>query len=452
MQKFSDKQEKALMRQVKTAQGYINSGLSPDEAVVKVAEEDKVHPNTLPIIVSALNTGRQTLQREKCAGQGALALVEDFPVARVENIYAQLYPNKKQSQVKESQHSTCVSPDYFCAPTGFSKKVPRGEQSALNKKASTKTSQIRPLLSQDYYALRRNIKRAMQDAKTEARVLCAEKAYSVKQAMAELLGYFRSPSAMEPKEAFAYAKHASYRFPFFLAISDLEGFVEANAKVSRSKFASHAIVPMDISKEPYTLIKEALEASQGYAEAVAYEKKVKSACIEYSQQLSFQKEDASPVLCNFRPGTSTARDITKSSAGPGLLTPVLNGASFGFFNNLSAKNRSAQTDKKLDDSFNSVSHVDELRAIKAKVMLADLLQNDEVISGFDPDEVTSAYNDLAQLAPSASTQIAIMRPLLRRRLSSGSLETFDADSMLSMDKKIPDFGRKAMPIAQEATK
>jgi hypothetical protein len=66
------------------------------------------------------------------------------------------------------------------------------------------------------------------------------------------------------------------------------------------------------------------------------------------------------------------------------------------------------------------AHESEIRNIQSEAMLNDLLANDEVIKGYDPEEVIDAYNEVSQFAPYASNKKAIMRDLMRKRLAGGA--------------------------------
>jgi hypothetical protein len=91
---------------------------------------------------------------------------------------------------------------------------------------------------------------------------------------------------------------------------------------------------------------------------------------------------------------------------------------------------------KLKDDLSDPGHEEALRGIRTQAMLADLMSNDEVISGYDPDEVYSAFNEMSGLAPRASEQVALSRPWLRKRLSQGAMESFEAGEMANVEKTI----------------
>jgi len=66
---------------------------------------------------------------------------------------------------------------------------------------------------------------------------------------------------------------------------------------------------------------------------------------------------------------------------------------------------------------------ESLRAIQASAILRDLAMNDEIISGYDPENVAEAYNEICALNPHISLRPAALRSILRKRLAAGVLDT-----------------------------
>ena len=81
------------------------------------------------------------------------------------------------------------------------------------------------------------------------------------------------------------------------------------------------------------------------------------------------------------------------------------------------------------------SHEARLRNIRAQAMLQDLIANDPTISQHDPTETLQAYNDIVAMAPRTADQNMLMQPLLRKRLTQGSLDPFELDQLLGMEQK-----------------
>lgn len=80
------------------------------------------------------------------------------------------------------------------------------------------------------------------------------------------------------------------------------------------------------------------------------------------------------------------------------------------------------------------THENALKTIRAKGVLHDMILNDPVVSGYDPQDVAMAFNEIAELAPSLIDTPGMIRPLLRKRLEAGQLADFDVKQIIEMDK------------------
>jgi hypothetical protein len=93
--------------------------------------------------------------------------------------------------------------------------------------------------------------------------------------------------------------------------------------------------------------------------------------------------------------------------------------------------------EKLKAQYNSISdpsHDAAIKSIRAKSVLHDLIINDPIISGHDPQDVAMAFNDIAELAPNLIETPGMLQTVLRKRLESGQLADFDVKQILEMDK------------------
>jgi hypothetical protein len=186
----------------------------------------------------------------------------------------------------------------------------------------------------------------------------------------------------------------------------------------------------------------AVNFTEGVYAQVACTLKLAQAHAEAVETLAAVKEGAEQRLASLSPFPQRGSGSTPSPASSSLLkagswlTPLLTGAAAGAASNMrnsvSPANAAASIESELDDP----DHLDELRGIQSRAMLAEMLNNDQVISGYAPEEVTNAYNEMVQLSPSAADQPALMRPLLRKRLSAGGTEPFDAQQIADIEKTV----------------
>ena len=89
-----------------------------------------------------------------------------------------------------------------------------------------------------------------------------------------------------------------------------------------------------------------------------------------------------------------------------------------------------------------------MRKIRAQTVLTQLLSDpDNPLSGYDPEEVLTAYNDLIQLSPRLADQPSAIAPLLNKRLM-GNTEPFEVGEQLKLEqglKQVQDSGEKRSP-------
>ena len=127
---------------------------------------------------------------------------------------------------------------------------------------------------------------------------------------------------------------------------------------------------------------------------------------------------------------------SKEAAG-GLLTgAIIGGGAKPIMESLIGGEDVRKEVDNVENTLGSPDHENELRKIRAQVMLSEMMtDSDNPISGHDPEEVLEAYNDIAQFAPRVSEQPAAIQPLLAKRLA-GNVEPFEVREMGDIEKAL----------------
>jgi hypothetical protein len=104
----------------------------------------------------------------------------------------------------------------------------------------------------------------------------------------------------------------------------------------------------------------------------------------------------------------------------------------------------------------SAEHLNSLRKIKTQAILNRFMTDpDDPISGYDPDRVASAFNEIAAMAPRAAEQPGVLGPLLRRRLA-GRVEPFESGELVKTELGLKELGNtpavNLKPKTPETTK
>lgn len=436
MAQFGKEAEERLLNCVRDVQAYIVDGDSPDDSIIKVAREQRLHPDMLPLLVQAVNVGRQSYQREKCSGQGVLCQLAEFPLARIETVKAALYPDKpaKPSSVLKS---SAVSGEYKQPP----QPIMAYQKSAAEKLASTKLPESYFQQPEPGYRGDPKTKVAkMQSAKLKiAREIDQAKTAEIAahghllRSLGRVANYFKQASS--DRLPLAEVEWNAVRMYGPLA-ADVMNYAAGRmtTKEARASGPPRVARPVSAADEPYRSIQLAIDAAEKYAEARRNTSHMEDAATEKIAQvmLPFAEHFPTPSMGVLgRP----AQDFSGRSKAASLLTPLMAGMGASF----ATAARPKATPDLIDDmnmELDDPQHNDELKGIEAKAMLNDLLANDEVIAGFDPQEVTEAYNEITQLSPSSASQPALMRPLLRKRLTAGAVEPFEAQQIADIEKTV----------------
>jgi hypothetical protein len=213
-----------------------------------------------------------------------------------------------------------------------------------------------------------------------------------------------------------------------------QGLPRAGKRASALPLKLQAV---DLGSEPYAWVKAALDARTEWTQLAS---QIQTLEKQAGEQVAIHVEraglidDGSSVLGPLPEGEGF---LAKRAAG-GFLASLGLGSLASRGLQAGASSVARPTTPQLVDNMvaklEDPSHENNLRSIRAKADLTDFLANDDVISGFDPDEVLDAYNEISQLSPRATGQPALMRSLLRKRLTQGAVEPFEAGQIVDIEK------------------
>lgn len=436
MQALSKSDEQQLLDGVKLAVDLVdNQGLSPNAALQKVAEQLHYSPGFLKSACNAFNTGRQLAQWNE--NQSVLDKLASFPLADYDTIHDAMW-GKTQEKVAQVSSLPPRLPSYDDAVT---RELLSYDLSNFTKAAS---AEVDPFVADEHASIR--FKRAFAAFDYHRRL--AEEARRQKQAAEDQLNlklhllesYFRKFAY--DRLPLAQVEHAS-TIRFGEAGRQLIGYIaerfpkEKRAADHRASWGGFQAVA-NYDKEPYTLI----------------EATIKQARDLYHADQAFIAADAK---------LAAARDVYESFTqplhrptigSPAALTPSLLGdagektafdpasAMTGFaIPKMLSEYAGAGQDKKVEkqiSELDSPEHLNELRKIKAQTVLTQLMSDpDNPISGYDPEEVLSAYNEMVQLSPRLADQPSAIGPLLNKRLV-GNVEPFEIGETLKLEKGLKD--------------
>ena len=424
MKTISKESEVRILDAIQDVCGHVNDGIKPTDAVIKVAEDSDLNKHFIRLVCTGYNTGATTYQREK--GAGVLDKLADFPIANTEKAIDALYPSKILSpSVKKA--STAVSDEYSKAPTA----IKAAEFAVREKVASValdygieKISREIPREEQLQHAMnqRGDIKREVQNHKTKY----ANSQDILLSSLGQLGDYFKqaytdwSFEEVDSAMSHRFGKAGSIVLDY---VFDRNGSKEKRAQAKTYKAVNWEALP-------FRLATDCIKQAQA----------VNTLRAKYDSFSEEAAEKIAELYAPFYPAPSENKVATTSVLGrsgmdkrSGIMGSVLGSSLVS-----SLRDDRAPTDdlSKLIGDLNNPDQSREIRGIQARTMVQDFLLNDEVISGYDPDEVIRAYNEIAQLSPRGSTQPTIVRPLLRKQLTQGGIESFEAAEIANIEDTI----------------
>lgn len=428
---ISKDDEAKLMQYTKQAMALVSEGLSPTDAVEKIAKRENLSPDTIGILTTAYNNGRQLAQWR--SGKNMFDKLADFPLADATTVIDRLYGKKEASApLHDFEQDASWVPRWH--------DVERHRLRELPVSFVTKTAKVQepPNQTSKQLELIGTYQNAVKDL-SALRTKVAEAKDAVRKSIGGVTNYFRAmPMDRHRFEDVEYAaitylgKSASMVMD--LAYDRNELLHKRNKEKRASDLQRAPVVNISSDSLPIRLIANCLHAADKFAQ-------IKQAYAEQEAQLGELKKQVHPQRV----------DIVEPQPA-GELTPKL--AFFGPMIGMSAGKLLAESTPKSKselvedyaDKLSDPEHDQQLRSIRVQAMLNQLMTDpDDPISSYHPDEVLDAYNEIAQISPRLADKPLAMRPWLRRRLQ-GQLEPFETKELVDIEKSRAQSQAKPMQI------
>lgn len=487
MRPLSKQAEKTLIGAIERAASLVNDGVSPNDAIVKSATEANIPSGHLDLMVHAYNTGRTTKQRE--LGENTLEKAADFTLADIQKVREILYPQAVKTSSEIAQRSV-VSGEYALPPGAFIRRHQKEASKPTLQKQAFAPSWEPPPRDEHAAAMRAHSdKIAAQRAEEEIRRQASAAYTKAAAALDSLTVYFRTPGNMAFQDAVREVelRHGAEGVSVLKKVAAVYPHIEKQAATNKNYFGNDSV---------YDLVGTVLSSVADYTEAqarVVTKKATDGACEKISpeiitgsvlaeakplelKQAAIQGYDKihigggryQPVILdrgytptpadravNLPPGMRPVGQVEEPEARPPQKSPGGKSTSsldviFNGFNpvttpvrfvaeqmGMGGEGQKTDPKDKARAQFNSLSDVSQdsaVKSIRAKSVLHDLILNDPVISGHDPQDVAMAFNDISELAPNLIDTPGMLQAVLRKRLESGQLADFDVKQVLEMDK------------------
>ena len=116
MKKITPATEKKLLSVIEKTAALVSNGETPDDAIVKTAQESGLRPGEINLVIHAFNTGRTN--RQRIEGADPFTKSAEFSLADPNTILERLYPSNVKTAAA-IEHETVVSTDYGRGPAAM---------------------------------------------------------------------------------------------------------------------------------------------------------------------------------------------------------------------------------------------------------------------------------------------------------------------------------------------
>lgn len=429
MKTLSTQAEEKLIGSLKQAVALVNNdGMTPDQALTKIAKEQKWGREMIKFAGHAYNTGSQTAQRE--SNDNILDKLASFPLADTDKIIAEVFPANVKSAAEIDLES--VSSEYQAGPRFLEKR-----DSAVRQKTAAAAPWYpevkHPELTPDpqvKMAERWNQHLRMKRATEAARHENALAYENLLKCAGELGDYFKK----SPSERISYAEFEKVCEVFFPGTKHIHDYVVNRNRMKEARASESTVTPnltIDRNAEPWSLIKAAVDAAKTTFEKRADYNAAKEVLEKHATDHLRQHE----LLPADEPGTWTLLGNVGGVKQAGIFGGAMGGGLVGAASKMMGGATQEDMVSKRLQELEDPEHENQLKQIQIQATLADLMSNDEVIGGADPESVAAAYNEISQLAPRATTQPMALRALMRRHLQ-GNIEPFEVADTAKLESSL----------------
>lgn len=418
MKSLSREQEERIIKSAERVVDLVNQGQHPNDALYKVAMDEHLKPEFVKRLTEVFNISR-TLAHFKTASSDSKA--DEFPLASAAVVLDKMYPE----QAKEAHITSCHS-TWFNAPPTFSVPIEKAATSAVQLESTANPDISFIIKRAKGYAesLAQSIDLAKSDEEYHREMV---RTYVVKAAQ-----HFRQLDHIPFSrfETDMLTKHGAFVQPLLNAVYES---AKCNERHEKRGSISNTPRVCDTSQEPYASLETALSEARRYKEAAVERENLEDELRTFTELFNAKVQKVADYNREVPPFLF---DGIKAAG----FVPTLAGMTF-IGDKLGDQLSGKKDPEQLEADIQKVIDPDQetkLRAIKMQALLNDLMTNDPVISGYGPDEVAQAYNEIAQMTPRVSEQPGMLRGLLARRLELGRNEPFESAQIIGAEKDIRD--------------
>lgn len=430
MEKMSKEDEARILRALESVVQMTNKGVSPDEALHKVAEAEHFGPQVIQRMVEAYNVSKTLSHMKSATGAGR---ADSFTLADAAPILEKMYPEKVLSPREKAAAVFKPSEYVDKRDINFMDRMTKLAQALPQTKAPPPLPRDRDAAARRFMHKRSLLRREHDQAKSIYRTQWQQLHETVKEAAQ----YFRSI----PHTLFAQVERN--------VVGDYGGvgkatmnlvFQQAHVKEARDNTATLRATAYDASSAPYPQINKAIGLAEDLEKLASTAIDAEIALDDFELKHGFKKKaEYAPGVLDDLFSQLPYEDNALIPFDKSAFSPVDSLFSGGMRAlNLSEPDPDRVRRLAVAQVYDP-AHEEELRSIKSKAMLNDFLSNDPVMSSQSPAQVLHVYNQIASTMPQLAGQPAVLRGLMRRMLEQQEvIEPHEIQQLTGVEKQLRD--------------
>lgn len=438
---LSDKDKTGLQSAIDKIADYCGEGLSPNDAIVKAAQDLGLTKDMLPILVNAFNVGATA--EHWAAGNSVKEKTASFPIADIHEIRSRLYPEKVKSasaaRYTDQDPLRSMSARQLFGDDALS--CYRPALPAMQKSASAPTADQLHKSAQD-------VRAAAERAEKESSSAYNQAMLKLEAGLNKLASIVRSPS-MPGFEVLKKTAETVYGPSGTLVMDELK---RMDPSVTREKLTKVSSALRSDSPF-YQTLGDVVRQLPVCQEAGSRKAAVLSKCANVRKQLDEQWMTS--VYGSAMQRSIRSAGIKKQALREDLDVP----RDFSRLETMLYPDWEGTTEREYGilQSLSDSAHESRLRNIVAESILIDLLNTDEALKTYDPEAVLEAYNELMEIAPHLAGKKMAIRQALREYMATESLDLnslgqiakLEADTSADIAQRKREEAERAARYAQE---
>lgn len=406
---------------------YVHTGYPPNAALEKVAMDNNLLPGHIRLLAQAYNSGLSNYNLHEVHD---IERLHGSVLADADTVIKELYPSVSKKAEAEPEW---VSLWYMKPLAEHCKEAFDDDASLIDPTVVPEEPQrCQASLERELRALYEEM--LLKKASLETNLLQLESI--IENELEELEAYFKRADAIHPQEVSDNC---------YVVNKKMASIVD---HISYPKGRSYrTFIPVDWQSPPYSIIDdiynnvlrlaEVKEAYDSVAQEVdAVNEKFASLGKSAQGRGSQKKEDEGALRQFFRETEPLYRGAKEVAHGLVQSVPQVASTASTLQKAVRTVTDTDITPRKSPEKLLSSPDVFGANAATVKVLLADLMLNDPIISNYPPEEVYKSFAKLLQLAPGIATRSEPLRLSLRKLLTMKELEPIDIEQLTRLDQSL----------------